>query len=213
MQHPIKNRVMTKKIIQIVLSLVIVFLGYMVYRSIMEPVKFKNERELRERRVVEKLRDIRSAQLVYKSIHGKYTSDFDTLIAFIEEGRLPVVLKVGQTPDTLTEMEAIKLGIIRRDTSFVLVKDSIFNRPDFKVHELARIPFSKGETFEMETDMVDKGGYMVPVIECRAHYKTFLKGMDKQLIVNHIDRLEKIDLYPGRKFGSLYDASTDGNWE
>jgi hypothetical protein len=204
---------MTKRIVQIVLTLVIIFLAWMVYRSIMEPVKFKTTREERELKVVERLKDIRSAQLVYKSVNGRYTADFDTLIDFIQAGRLPIVLKIGTTPDTLTEMDALKMGIIRRDTSYVSVKDSLFKRPDFKLEDLHIIPFSKGEKFEMEAGMIDKGGYMVPVMECRAHYETFLKDMDKQLIINHIDRVKKMERFPGMKFGSMFDASTDGNWE
>jgi hypothetical protein len=204
---------MTRKIIQISLSLVVLFLAFMVYRSIMEPVRFKREREAREHKVVERLRDIRDAQLVFKSIKGRYTADFDSLINFIETGKLPVVLKIGTTPDTLTEAEALKLGIIRRDTSYVSVLDSVFKRPDFKLYDLPKIPFSKGELFELEAGQIDKGGYLIPVIECRAHCNTFLKGMDKQAILNHIDRLQKMEKFPGIKFGSMFEASTDGNWE
>lgn len=204
---------MTKKILPIVLSLVIIFLAFMVYRSIMQPVRFMNEREKREAKVVQRLKDIRSAQLVFKSIYGRYTADFDTLVDFINNGKLPVVLKIGQTPDTITEVEALKLGIIRRDTTYISVKDSLFTNLDYPLSELGIAPYTDGQKFEMETTMLDKGGYLIPVIECRIHYNAFLKGMDKQQLINHIDRVEKMEKYPGMKFGSMFDASTDGNWE
>jgi hypothetical protein len=210
---PFKIRSMTKKIIQIALSLIIVFLAFMVYRSIMEPVRYKTEREARERKVVERLKDIRSAQSVFKSVNGRYTADFDSLINFLQSGTLPVVLKIGNTPDTLTETEALKLGIIRRDTSYVSVMDSLFSNIEYNLSDLPFIPFSKGERFELEAGHVDKGGYQVPVVECRAHYNTFLKGMDKQATLNHIDRIEKLEKYTGLKFGNMFDASLDGNWE
>jgi hypothetical protein len=47
----------------------------------------------------------------------------------------------------------------------------------------------------------------------RAHYREYLKGMDKQLIINLIKSKEDIERYPGLKVGSMEEPSTDGNWE
>lgn len=51
---------MKKRIIQIVLLIVIVFLGYRVWETIQTPVRFLKEKDHRQALVVQKLKDIRS---------------------------------------------------------------------------------------------------------------------------------------------------------
>ena len=45
----------------------------------------------REEAIIERLGLIREAELVYQEIHGKYTSDWDSLITFIKEGQYPII--------------------------------------------------------------------------------------------------------------------------
>ncbi len=55
-----------------------------------------DERELiaeREQAVIEKLMLIREAEIVYQEVNGNYTSDWDKLIDFIQNGRVPIVEK------------------------------------------------------------------------------------------------------------------------
>ena len=66
-----------KIILQIALTVVIVVLSYLVVESVMNPVRFKQEKKRRENVVVQNLKDIRSAELVYKDIHDTYTDSFD----------------------------------------------------------------------------------------------------------------------------------------
>ena len=77
---------MKKFIIQIVLAIVIVVLGYFCYQSIMIPQKFTQIKQQRYERVIQRLKDIRTAQEAYKGVYGVYTHNFDTLIHFIKYG-------------------------------------------------------------------------------------------------------------------------------
>ena len=197
-----------KIILQIALTVVIVVLAYLVVESVMNPVRFKQEKKRRENVVVQNLKDIRSAELVYKDIHDTYTDSFDTLSRFIKKGEIPVV-NIIQDPEDTTYTKTINDTI-----DYVNVQDSLFgDRPKFNPDKIGVIPFSNGEKFQLKTDTIEKGGVSVNVIEVKTHYKSYLDGMDKQLILNHIKQREDIDKYPGLKFGSLKEPNTDGNWE
>lgn len=197
-----------KIVLQTVLTIGILVLGYMVYESIMEPVRFKSSLEKRSQKVVQRLKDIRSAEIAYKGINESFTGSFDTLINFVKNGEIPVVYII-QDPDDTTFTKTIADTI-----DYVNVEDSLFgHRAHFYVDSLRYIPFSKGSEFELQADTIEKGGVEVDVIEVKAHYKEFLKGLNNQLIVNQIKTKEDIDKYPGLKFGSMKDPSTDGNWE
>lgn len=104
-----------KKVINILLGLCVIGLVYILYSSIMSPIKFDKEQAKRERAVINRLIDIRSAQVEYRNFNnGQYTASFDTLINFVKTGKLPIVNKVGelsdkQIDDGWTESKVISL--------------------------------------------------------------------------------------------------------
>ena len=75
------------------------------------------------------------------------------------------------------------------------------------------IPFSNGEVFEIEAGEIDRSGIKVSVYEIRAPFDTYLRGLDRQLVINLTKAKEDIERYPGMKVGSMSEPSTDGNWE
>jgi hypothetical protein len=197
-----------KIVIQLVLLVVIVVLGWFVYESIMEPVKFKEEKKAREDMVVQNLKDIRSAQYYYKHEKKQYTDSFDSLVEFVKRGEIPVV-KIIPDPEDTTFVRTINDTV-----GFVSVMDSLFGkRADFDVVSLGIIPFSDGKFFELHSGSIERGGVKVAVFEAKALYKTYLKGMDEQAIINIIAAKEDIERFPGLKVGSMIEPTTDGNWE
>ncbi len=198
---------MKKILIQVVLFIAIVVLGYYVYESIMEPVKFNEEKKSRELMVVNKLKDIRNSQMVFKRMNGSYSNNFDSLIAFLVDAELPVV-KIIPDPDDTTFTLTINDTI-----GYIKVSDTLFKSKPYKIDQLSLIPFSDGEYFQMDADTIERGGVEVHVFEVLAPYTAYLKGMDKQTVINIIAKQEDIDKYPGLKVGSLIEPSTDGNWE
>ncbi len=81
------------KILSIVFLLGSLGLAYYLGSNIKSTI---DERELiaaREDAVIEKLMLIREAQILYQEVNGNYTSDWDKLIDFIQNGRVPIVEK------------------------------------------------------------------------------------------------------------------------
>lgn len=197
-----------KIVIQLVLFVVIVVIGWFLFESIMEPVRFKQEMKVRQDQVVQNLKDIRSAQYFYKREHKEFAKSFDSLVKFVTIGEIPVI-KIIADPDDTTFVKTISDTV-----GFVSVYDSLFKkRGNFNSANLGLIPFSNGKLFELNAGSIDRGGVNVGVFEAKAHYKTFLYGMDEQTIINIISSKEDIDRYPGLKVGSMTEPSTDGNWE
>ena len=196
-------------IINIVLVLVAIFLAYKVYDSISQPVKFENEKTARELKVVQNLKDIRSTQGLFKENYNRYTASFDTLIEFIRTGELPVVNIIPDPNDTTFTKT------INDTVGYIKVLDSLFStRHNFNVESLRYIPFSEPQQeFEIQAGYIMRGGMHVPVFEVKAHYNTYLNGLDQQRIRNAAAQRENLEKYPGMKVGSMNEASTDGNWE
>lgn len=208
-----------KTILQIVFTVIVLALGYFIWESIQNPIRFQNEYNNRKDKVVERLIQIRDAQVAYKTVHKKYTGSFDTLINFIRTGKLPLVKMEGSLTDSMiaegmTEIKALALGIIKRDTIYVSVMDSLA-RNKYNVDSLPYVPYSNKVKFEMGATVFTTGsGVKVNVFEAKTHNDVFLIGLDEQEIINMNAIAFKHEKYPGLKVGSLVEANNNaGNWE
>ncbi len=191
---------MKLKIIQIALFIVAVFLAYFIYETIQTPVRFNNEKNRRAEVVIQNLKDIRMVQQIYKTLNNRFTSSFDTLIRFMENGRIPVV-SISFDPNDSTLTKTISDTI-----AFVRVADSLFGkRTGFNVRDIQLIPFSNGKKFEMDASKLNKGGVLVPVYTVVAKKDYYLLGLDPDLVKN--PNVKDLIL------GSLTEPTTDGNWE
>ncbi len=215
---------MKKTIIQIVLAIVMVALAYLLYDSIMAPVRFDNTRIAREKAVIERISDIRSAQRGYKQVHGQYTSSFDTLINFVLTGEMEFERQLVSSDDSvgLAKLKKMRKKNIEKFT--VKAIDTLFGARKLtpeQVEQLRYIPFSavanEGEQkeFIMGAGEVNVGNVKVPVFEAKAPYKAFLLDQNEQLLINLIDEQKNVLYrYPGIKVGDLNQATNDaGNWE
>lgn len=196
-----------KTIIQIVMALVIVLLGYFIYESIMEPVKFNREVAKREAQIVQRLKDIRQVQVAHRSRYGSFVSDVDSLIKFYRTDSLPVIMALGTVPDSLTEAEAVEKGIVQRDTSWVQAKDSLLRKARYPIDSLGYVPFTEGVEFAMDAGEIERGLTKLPVFEAYALPTDYMKDLDRWRV--YYTR----DIEEGLRVGSMFEASTDGNWE
>ncbi len=198
----------TNILINVILFAVVVFLAIMVVKSIQAPIKFGNEKKAREVQVIQRLLDIRTAELQYKQAHNRYTSNFDSLIDFCKNGEIPIIKIVPDPNDTTFTLT------INDTLGYTKVMDSLFkNRMDFNVNDMRYVPFSDNVEFELADSIIKRSGISVPVFEAKTPYTVYMKGMEEQRIKNAVAEQEDIDKYAGLKVGSLEEASTEGNWE
>jgi len=193
-----------KTAIQIVLALVIVVLVYLIYDSIMEPVRFNREAARREARIIERLKDIRTIQVAHRTRYGKFLGDLDSLVSFVKYDSIAILRAIGTVPDTLTEAEAVRLGIVQRDTFWMPAKDTIFVRSLYPIDSLPYIPYSGGQRFTLAASMIERGLVQLPVFEAFALPEQYVKDLQYKIYYTRMD---------GLKVGSLIEASIDGNWE
>ncbi len=176
--------------------------AYFAYRSIQAPIEFNIEKKKRYSRVESKLKTIRDWQLAYKSVYRTYASNFDSLIQFVNTDSFPVIKALGTVPDTLTEQQAVDLGLVVRDTMHVSVRDSLF-KSDGDINLVRFIPPLNKVEFKMESGMVEKGQVMVPVFEVVALNEYIFEGI----------KPEYYDPKGDLRVGSMSEPSTSGNWE
>lgn len=204
-------------LINILLFAVIVFLAWQVVKSIQAPIKFNTEQKARETKVVERLIDIRNAEVLYKNANNKYTADFDSLIQFCQMAEIPIV-KIVPDPTDTTFTRTINDTI-----GYVKVMDSIKSgRDNFNISDLKWVPFSQPQqNFEIEAGTIQRNGINIPVFEVRTPYEVYLANPGaafsekewKQRVENTKAEKESINRYAGLKVGSMEEATTDGNWE
>ncbi|MBE0649826.1 MAG: hypothetical protein IH595_03185 [Bacteroidales bacterium] len=199
---------MKNKIIQTVLIAIVIVLGYLIYDSIMTPVRFDAVKKEREAVVIKYLKGIRSAEFIYRQLNNRYTGSFDTLINFMGTAKIPVVKMIPDPKDTTYTRT------INDTVGYVSVADSLFGKnPKFDYHKINIIPFSDDSIFKLQAGVISKGGVSVNVFQAEAPFTTYLYGLDKQLVINLIASQTQIKKYPGLKVGSMTEPSTDGNWE
>ena len=204
-------------VINIILFAIIVLLAWQVVKSIQAPIKFNNEQKARETKVVERLIDIRNAEVLYKNANSQYTNSFDSLIQFCQTAEIPIV-KIVPDPTDTTFTRTINDTI-----GFVKVMDSIkAGRDNFNINDLKWVPFSEPkQPFELEAGSIPRNGIDIPVFEARTPYEVYLATPGaafsekewNQRRDNAKAEKENINRYAGLKVGSMEEATTDGNWE
>ncbi|WP_340113825.1 hypothetical protein [Maribellus mangrovi] len=209
-----------RTVIQILLVVAAVVLVFFIYKSIQRPIEFDKAKDARYEATVEKLKEIRSAQLAYKDVYGRFAGTFDTLVSFVIHDSVRNVKAIGELTDSMieakiSEKKAIEMGLIIRDTIKVSVLESLFGK-DFDANSLRYVPVpgEKTEFHMAETVITTGSGIQVPVFEAKAHNNVILRGLDRQLVINLNAQRRTNERYPGLKVGSLTEANNNaGNWE
>jgi len=210
-----------KVTLKILLAVAVFVLIYMCYKSITGPLDFEKEQKVREAAIISRLIDIRKAQIEFKNVHKVHAGSFNELEKFLNEEKLPFILKEGTLTDEqlekgMTEQEAVKKGLIVRDTVWVTAKDTLFDK-GYSVNDMRYVPAVPGDKLEFTMDtatIISASGYEIKVFESGVKYADYLRGMDPQLRYNLIDKAEKQGKYPGLRVGSLEEVNNNaGNWE
>ena len=228
-----------KVVMRVLLALAIVLLAYICWQSIKGTEDFNAEVARRDNAVIQRLVDIRTAQVALRGQTGSYTASFDTLIQFVKDGRIATLIKEGDLTETqleegMTEEKAMQIIRTGNEAAIKaaglwddaknapqLVRDSIFspavevlypNRTRFSIDSLRYVPFSNGAEFEMGVDsLITASGYPIQVFEAKTHYRTYLGDLDKKLLDQKIQEVldRPGNKYPGMQVGSLEVANNN----
>ena len=205
-----------RKQITYVLFLFSAVLVFAIYNSINAPIEFnmvKNEKNLK---VIDRLKDIRNAQVAFKSVNGIYSNDFEELVKFVDSAQFTIVQKRDSSYmqyDRVYRIDMLREVIVVDTLGYVSVKDSLFSNTD-SYKSMASIPIDGiDEKFKLKADIIDKNGYNVPVFEVRVSKDLILFDQNKDLITQEkqtvsVDGVNGPDIV----LGSLSDVSTNGNW-
>ncbi|MEC7646389.1 MAG: hypothetical protein VX689_02760 [Bacteroidota bacterium] len=210
---------MKAKTIALLLIPLNIILFYFVYNSINSEVEFNKAAKIRIAENVQKLKDLRQVQVKYKQTKGVFADNFESLIYFLENDSMPIVKATGETPDSLingiqmSDELALELGLISRDTAYVLAKETVFdatymenrkNEFSLDINSLTSVPHSES-TYNIDAGQVEKGNVIVQVFEISTNYRTVFTSLDAENKSYNLDALLKV--------GSMTEASLNGNWK
>ncbi len=205
-----------KIVIQLVLWAVIGFLGYLVFNSINGPVKFNKLKKARYAKVIESLKDIRQAELAYKTVTGKFEKDPAILIAFIDTAKFTLtqrrdssfirfnkVLKIDEPRDT----------VVVDTLGYASIKDSLFKGTD-RYKNMMKVPIEGADAnFELNAGFIDKNDLKIAVFEAKVAKDVILFDQDKDLLFQEKEVVSVDGVNgPYLSVGSMSEVNTTGNW-
>ncbi|MEL0456243.1 hypothetical protein WJN01_08405 [Flavobacteriaceae bacterium SZ-1-7] len=207
-----------KPVLNILLWVLIAFLGYQTYMSIYEPIQFNKEKNKRYLKVIESLKDIRDSQLAYKQVTGKFARDFDGLIKFIDTAEFTITQRRDSSviDEVLTKrygVDTFKDIVITDTLGYVSVKDSLFKKSD-RYKNMMNVPVGEpGAKFKMESGVIEQNKIFIPVFEASVKKNVILFDQNKDLLVQE-NQVISVDGVNGDalKVGSLEEVNTTGNW-
>ncbi len=173
-------------VIKAALFVVIVVLTYFLVETIAEPIRFEKEKDRRYAHVIERLKNIRTAQLAYRDVKGEFADDWDKLLDVVKNENLRFIKVIGNPDDSLDILKGIEY-----DTIYVPIIDTFF--VGINVDSLPFIPFAEPEKFTLTAGKIKKGNIDVNVFEV-----VDSKPFDPRKVL---------------KVGSMSDANVSGNWE
>ena len=210
-----------KKLFQIILAVAIVGLVYVIYVQISTPIRFDKETKAKKAQVIDRIKDIRTAQRAFKSKYQHFTASFGSLSAFVLTDTLELERKIVDEDDSAAMAMLKKSGKKNIEKFKIAVIDTIFAPKKVTRQDVENFRFIPGTgnkaQFIMEAGIITtESKVVIPVVECRAPYKAFLDTVAyRQEVINLIDEEQNnFNRYPGVKFGSMDSGNNEaGNWE
>ena len=203
--------------IQAALWIASIFFAYKIYDSVSGPIRFNKVKNQRYAKVINRMKDIRTAQIAHKDVTGVYANNFDSLVKFIDEGIFTLTEKRDSSYmeyDRTYRIDMLKEVIVVDTLGYVPVKDSLFKDTD-RFRNMAFIPIEgiEDSTFQIKAEVINKNGYKVPVFEVKIAKNVVLFDQDYDFIKQENETVS-VDGVNGPEIilGSLTNVSTNGNW-
>lgn len=190
-------------LINFILAVIVVGLVWVLIQSIREPIAFKAEKEKRERAVVDKLMQIRTAQEAFRDITGGFAPTFDSLAYVLKNDSFAIIKVIGDPDDPNFT------GEVEYDTSYSSAIDSILAL-GINVDSLKYVPYGRGATFEIDADTLTYQSTLVSVVEVGTRRESFMGPFADPRFARYD---QKYDPKSFIKFGNMNAPNLAGNWE
>tara|TARA_Y100000385_G_C12929427_1_gene566114 strand:+ start:72 stop:821 length:750 start_codon:yes stop_codon:yes gene_type:complete len=210
--------------ISIFLWVVILFLGYSLYKSIIGPVEFNKVKQVRYAKVIENLKDIRISELAHQEIEGKFSGNFDSLVQFLDTAKFAIIQRRDTSYADVEKNRAFGLDaqkggyykeeIIVDTLRFASVKDSLFGDSDrYKTMMNIPLEIAEGAKFQLKAGKYEKNDALYSVFEASVAKRLILSDQDTDLIYQE-EQLVSVDGINGPtvRVGTMNDIDTGGNW-
>ncbi|MCX7549428.1 hypothetical protein [Xanthomarina sp. F2636L] len=206
-----------KPVLTIALWALIFYLGYLTYMSIFEPIQFNKVKNKRYAAVIEKLIDIRDAQLAHQQVTGKFAPNFEDLVKFIDTAQYTITQRRDSTviDEEMTKryggVEMTKELRIIDTLGFKAVRDSLFKNSD-RYRTMMNVPATDAK-FEMKAGLLEQNDMKIPVFEASVKKSVILHDQNKGLIAQE-NQVIAVDGVNGDalRVGSMDEVKTNGNW-
>lgn len=205
-----------KLAVQVILWILSFFFSYKIYDSINGPIKFNETKNERYADVIDRLKDIRLAQIAHRDVRGEFSNNFDSLVKFVDEGIFTLIEKRDSSYmeyDRTYRIDMLREVIVIDTLGFVSVKDSLFkNSQRYKNMEIVPVEGVDAK-FQIKADIINKNNYKVPVFEVKVSKNIILHDQNEDLVKQENETVS-VDGVNGPEIilGSLTDVSTNGNW-
>ena len=190
-------------LINLILAVLVVGLVWVLIMSIREPIAFQAEKQKRERAVVDKLMQVRTAQEAFRDIKGGFAPDFDTLAYVLKTDSFAIIKVIGDPDDPNFT------GEIEYDTSYSPAIDSILSL-GISLDSLKYVPYGSGATFDIAADTLTYQSTMVSVVEVGVRRETFMGSFADPRFARYDQKYDPKSII---KFGNLNAPNLSGNWE
>lgn len=205
-----------KPVINILLWVIIVILGYATFMSVYGEIEFNKLKDKRYAIIIEKLKDIRDAELAHRQVTGKFTDNFDNLVKFVDTAKYTITQRRDSTVKDIEATKRFTVDMFKEiviiDTlGYVSVKDSLFGA-DTRYKTMMNLPEGTGEPgakFQLKSGMLEN----IPVFEASVQKSVILYDQDKNLVKKE-EQVVSVDGVngPTLKVGSMDEVNTNGNW-
>ena len=219
-----------RTLFRVLLVLLVVFFAVLAMRSIMRPERFKTVYTLRHDEIVNRLTSIRTIQTVYKNETKRFAGSVDELVDFVENGTIVIVKNTGEIPEDMTEEQAFKAGLLKKEEVQIPAKNKILELdPNVMLKDFQYIPFTDKKKFSIDTASISSATYSIPVYRIEVPIDDILANMDRSIQPENANVFVKLwnklfytglaeetpykSQYKDMWMGSLTEASTTGSWE
>jgi len=207
-----------KWLLNVILLALAIFLGVKIYNSIYAPVRFNKIKVNRYQKIVDRLKDIRDAELAHREITGDFTGSFDSLVQFIDTAKFVITQQRDSSYKYFDKgygIEKEKDTVLIDTLGFASVKDSLFkNDSRYKEMMWAPIPGSEHKVkFELKHGYLTRSNVKLPVFVARIDKAEVLYDQPKDLIEQEKNIKSTKEINGAYiQVGSLDEVTDSGNW-